>query len=109
MIGQLFDWLRVGIDTVLVYLGSLDWLTEAHRGRVYNAQPSMPPSRMVTSSRRAGRVTNKTKLLIYRGSDKIDDTAETIHWDHDSSSNAEPSKSQHVGAKGVDSGEALVS
>ncbi|KAK4683741.1 enhancer of polycomb-like protein, partial [Tremellales sp. Uapishka_1] len=66
----------------------------------------MAPSRMVTTSRRAGRVTNKTKLLIYRGSDKIDlGSAETIVWDHDHSASAEGTKSQHVGAKGVESNE----
>ena len=66
---------------------------------------------MVTaSSRRAGRVTNKTKLLIYRGSDKVDlGNAETIVWDHETSSSSEPAKHQHVGAKGVESGELLVS
>ncbi len=64
---------------------------------------------MVTSSRRAGRVTNKTKLLIYRGSDKVDlGNAETIVWDHETSSSSE-AKQQHVGAKGVESGELLVS
>ncbi len=65
---------------------------------------------MVTSSRRAGRVTNKTKLLIYRGSDKVDlRNAETIVWDHETSSSSETTKHQHVGAKGVESGELLVS
>ena len=61
-------------------------------------------------SRRAGRVTNKTKLLIYRGSDKVDlGDAETIVWDHDTSSSSDAVKHQHVGAKGVESGELLVS
>ena len=70
----------------------------------------MPPRGMVTSSRRAGRVTNKTKLLIYRGSDKVDlGNAETIVWDHEPSSASEGGKHQHVGAKGVESGELLVS
>lgn len=65
---------------------------------------------MVTTSRRAGRVTNKTKLLIHRGSDKVDlGNAEIIVWEHDSTSGAEATKHQHVGAKGVESGELLVS
>jgi enhancer of polycomb-like protein len=64
--------------------------------------------RMVTSSRRAGRVTNKTKLLIYRGSDKVDLAhAEVILWT-DGDGESAP-KNQHVGAKGVESGEMLVS
>jgi len=68
---------------------------------------------MVTTSRRAGRVTNKTKLLIYRGSDKVDlALAEVIVWEnqHDGNSssdgNAQP---HHVGAIGVESNELLVS
>lgn len=77
----------------------------------------MAPGRMVTSSRRAGRVTNKTKLLIYKGTDKVDlGAAETIVWEsNDPSSsnsahaNSESTKHQHVGAKGVESGELLVS
>lgn len=65
---------------------------------------------VTTSSRRAGRVTNKTKLLIYRGSDKVElGNAETIVWDHETSSSSEATKHQHVGAKGVESGELLVS
>ncbi|OCF37306.1 hypothetical protein I316_01215 [Kwoniella heveanensis BCC8398] len=71
----------------------------------------MAPGRMVTSSRRAGRVTNKTKLLIYKGTDKVDlSAAETIVWESDpssSSAHAEQTKHQHVGAKGVESGELL--
>ncbi|WVQ65343.1 uncharacterized protein L199_003519 [Kwoniella botswanensis] len=75
----------------------------------------MAPGRMVTSSRRAGRVTNKTKLLIYKGTDKVDlGAAETIVWEsNDPSSsnsahaNSESTKHQHVGAKGVESGELL--
>ncbi|WVF68779.1 hypothetical protein IAT40_003551 [Kwoniella sp. CBS 6097] len=71
----------------------------------------MAPGRMVTSSRRAGRVTNKTKLLIYKGTDKVDlSAAETIVWENDpssSSAHAEQTKHQHVGAKGVESGELL--
>lgn len=64
---------------------------------------------MVTTSRRANRLNNKTKLLIYRGSDKLDlSSAEIVHWDHDTSS-SEGNKHQHVGAKGVESGELLVS
>lgn len=85
----------------------------------------MPPSRMVTSSRRAGRVTNKTKLLIYRGSDRVDLAhAEIIVWEqsgggdhngtagggnHGSGEKSDHNKSQHVGAIGVESGELLVS
>jgi hypothetical protein len=74
----------------------------------------MPRSSMVTSSRRAGRVTNKTKLLIYRGSDKVDlGSAEVIVWENqqnsDGTTSAEGTKHQHVGAKGVESGELLVS
>lgn len=66
-------------------------------------------ARMVTSSRRAGRVTNKTKLLIYRGSDKVDlAAAETIVWENDPSG-SDAAKHHHVGAKGVESGELLVS
>lgn len=69
----------------------------------------MTSARMVTSSRRAGRVTNKTKLLVYRGSDKVDlSAAETIVWNSDSAS-GEATKNQHVGAKGVETGELLVS
>ncbi|WVQ96306.1 hypothetical protein IAU59_003410 [Kwoniella sp. CBS 9459] len=70
----------------------------------------MAPGRMVTSSRRAGRVTNKTKLLIFQGTDKVDlSAAETIVWENDpsSSAHAEQTKHQHVGAKGVESGELL--
>ncbi|WVW84986.1 hypothetical protein I302_107022 [Kwoniella bestiolae CBS 10118] len=75
----------------------------------------MAPGRMVNSSRRAGRVTNKTKLLIYKGTDKVDlGAAETIVWEsNDPSSNSthhassESTKHQHVGAKGVESGELL--
>nr|XP_031864462.1 uncharacterized protein CI109_000376 [Kwoniella shandongensis]KAA5531534.1 hypothetical protein CI109_000376 [Kwoniella shandongensis] len=65
---------------------------------------------MVTSSRRAGRVTNKTKLVIYKGSNKVDLTAaETIVWENESTggAHAEATKHQHVGAKGVESGELL--
>jgi enhancer of polycomb-like protein len=73
----------------------------------------MARTNMVTSSRRAGRVTNKTKLLIYRGSDKVDlGSAEVIVWDSqngDGTSSSEDTKHQHVGAKGVESGELLVS
>lgn len=70
----------------------------------------MPIRTMVTSSRRANRVTNKTKLLIYRGSDKVDlSNAETIVWEHDATASSEGVKHQHVGAKGVESGELLVS
>ncbi|ODO00149.1 hypothetical protein I350_06774 [Cryptococcus amylolentus CBS 6273] len=67
------------------------------------------PGRMVTSSRRAGRVTNKTKLLIYRGSDKVDpEVAETVLWDQDSSGAGKDStKHQHIGATGVESNELL--
>lgn len=68
---------------------------------------------MVTTSRRAGRVTNKTKLLIYRGSDKVDlGLAEVVVWEnqHDgNSSSSDGGKPHHVGAKGVESGELLVS
>ncbi|WWC71031.1 uncharacterized protein I206_104984 [Kwoniella pini CBS 10737] len=71
-------------------------------------------SRMVTSSRRAGRVTNKTKLLIYKGTDKIEENAaETIVWESNDSSasgsnqHSDQTKHQHVGAKGVESGELL--
>ena len=68
---------------------------------------------MVTSSRRAGRVTARTKLLIYRGSDKVDlALAEVVVWEnqHDgNSSSADGGKPHHVGAKGVESGELLVS
>ncbi|WVR06584.1 hypothetical protein IAU60_003616 [Kwoniella sp. DSM 27419] len=71
----------------------------------------MAPGRMVTSSRRAGRVTNKTKLVIYKGTDKVDlGAAETIVWESDPSGSGGASseqKSQHVGAKGVESGELL--
>ena len=64
--------------------------------------------RLVTSSRRAGRITNKTKLLIYRGSDKVDlGHAEVILWNDQDGENAP--KHHHVGAKGVESGEMLVS
>jgi hypothetical protein len=69
---------------------------------------------MVTTSRRAGRVTNKTKLLIYRGSDKVDlGVAEVIVWEnqHDGNSSSSDGSAQphHVGAKGVESNELLVS
>jgi hypothetical protein len=69
---------------------------------------------MVTTSRRAGRVTNKTKLLIYRGSDKVDlGLAEVIVWEnqHDGNSSSSDGNAQphHVGAKGVESNELLVS
>lgn len=65
---------------------------------------------VVTSSRRAARVNNKTKLLIYRGSDKVDlGSAEVIVWDHEQGASSEGPKHQHVGAKGVESGELLVS
>ena len=69
---------------------------------------------MVTSSRRlinkTKLLTNKTKLLIYRGSDKVDaGNAETIVWDHETSSSSEATKHQYLGAKGVDSDELLVS
>ncbi|WWC88395.1 uncharacterized protein L201_003306 [Kwoniella dendrophila CBS 6074] len=71
----------------------------------------MAPGRMVTSSRRAGRVTNKTKLLIYKGTDKVDlGAAETIVWESNESSgsaHSEQTKHQHVGAIGVESGELL--
>lgn len=66
-------------------------------------------SRLATSSRRAARVTQKTKLLVYRGSDKVDQSAaETIVWNAESASEA-ATKHQHVGAKGVETGELLVS
>jgi enhancer of polycomb-like protein len=69
---------------------------------------------MVTTSRRAGRVTNKTKLLIYRGSDKVDlGLAEVIVWEnqHDGNPSSSDAASQphHVGAIGVESNELLVS
>ena len=65
---------------------------------------------VTASSRRAGRVNNKTKLLVVRGSEKVDlGQAETIVWDDPSSASGEPAKHQHVGAKGVESGEFLVS
>lgn len=69
---------------------------------------------MVTTSRRAGRVTNKTKLLIYRGSDKVDlALAEVIVWEnqHDGNSSSSDGSAQphHVGAIGVESNELLVS
>ncbi|WRT68052.1 uncharacterized protein IL334_005027 [Kwoniella shivajii] len=73
----------------------------------------MAPGRMVTSSRRAGRVTNKTKLLIYKGTDKVDlGAAETIVWESNDpsasgSGHSEQTKHQHVGAIGVESGELL--
>ncbi|EIW67543.1 hypothetical protein TREMEDRAFT_33468 [Tremella mesenterica DSM 1558] len=61
----------------------------------------------VGSSRRAGRVTNKTRLVIYRGSDQVElSSAEVIVWETDPTS-SEPTKHQHVGAKGVESGELL--
>lgn len=54
-------------------------------------------------------MTNKTKLLVVRGSEKVDlGAAETIVWDEGSAS-SEATKNQHVGAKGVESGELLVS
>ena len=65
--------------------------------------------RLVTSSRRAGRVTNKTRLLVIRGSNDADlGEAEVIVWE-DGAANGEAQKHQHVGAKGVESGELLVS
>jgi len=69
---------------------------------------------MVTTSRRAGRVTNKTKLLIYRGSDKVDlALAEVIVWEnqHDGNPSSSDGSAQphHVGAIGVESNELLVS
>lgn len=64
---------------------------------------------MVTSSRRAGRITNKSRLLVYRGSDKVDlSAAETIVWNNDSASES-ANKHNSLGAKGVESGELLVS
>lgn len=68
------------------------------------------PGRMVTSSRRIGRVTNKTKLIIYRGSDKVDTSAaETVLWDQEAGGAGKDStKHQHIGATGVESGELLV-
>jgi len=68
----------------------------------------MVSQRMVTSSRRAGRVTNKTKLYVVRGTKEADlGEAEIIVWEE--GGNGEAAKSQHVGAKGVESGELLVS
>ncbi|ORY30601.1 enhancer of polycomb-like-domain-containing protein [Naematelia encephala] len=68
----------------------------------------MAPGRMVTSSRRAGRVTNKTKLLILKGNERADlASAEIIVWENETSSSSEGTKHQHVGAKGVESGELL--
>ena len=65
---------------------------------------------VTASSRRAGRVNNKTKLLVVRGSEKVDlAAAETIVWEEGTSGSGEPTKHQHVGAKGVESGEFLVS
>lgn len=70
----------------------------------------MVSSRLVTSSRRAGRVTNKTRLLVVRGTKEADlQDAEVIVWDDGSGGNGEATKNQHVGAKGVESGELLVS
>lgn len=70
---------------------------------------SMATGRMVTSSRRAGRITNKSRLLVYRGSDKVDlSAAETIVWNNDSASES-ANKHNSLGAKGVESGELLVS
>lgn len=60
------------------------------------------------SSRRAGRVTNKSRLLVVRGSDKIDSAvAETVLLQPEAAT-AEPSKNHGVGAKGVETGELLV-
>jgi hypothetical protein len=86
------------------------------RGRLDQRPASTHPShstamvsqRMVTSSRRAGRVTNKTKLYVVRGTKEADlGEAEIIVWEE--GGNGEAAKSQHVGAKGVESGELLVS
>lgn len=73
--------------------------------------PPSPASMVTTSSRRAGRVTNKTKLLIYRGNDKVDlGAAEVIVWENDHSAAADEPKSAHgLGAKGVENAELLVS
>lgn len=79
----------------------------------------MVSSRLVTSSRRAGRVTNKTKLLVVRGTKEADDLgeAEVVVWEDGSTSSVNnqaangetASQHNHVGAKGVESGELLVS
>nr|ODN91801.1 hypothetical protein L203_01053 [Cryptococcus depauperatus CBS 7841] len=62
---------------------------------------------MVTSSRRIAKLTNKTKLLIYHGSDKVDPSAvETVLWDQDNAAGAD-SKHQHIGPSGVENGELL--
>lgn len=60
------------------------------------------------SSRRAGRVTNKSRLLVVRGSDKIDSAAAETVLLQPEAATAEPSKSHGVGAKGVETGELLV-
>lgn len=86
-----------------------------HRDRFTAASPPLTPptpcmttARMVASSRRASRVSNKTKLLVYRGSDKVDSSlAEAIVWNADSASDS--ANKQHLGAKGVETGELLVS
>jgi enhancer of polycomb-like protein len=66
----------------------------------------MAGGRITGSMRRAARLTNKTKLLICRGTESIDvDQAEEILWDTDS---ADAPKHQHVGAMGVETGEMLV-
>lgn len=84
----------------------------------YPTQHRMVSSRLVTSSRRAGRVTNKTKLLVVRGTKEADDLgdAEVVVWEdgstsanHQAANGSESSKHNHVGAKGVESGELLVS
>lgn len=134
---KIFTWLLLSTDLLpsLCFLlcpapslrENKRWLADAYHPRpgalylchrrvtsIPPSPPLMAPSRMVTSSRRAGRVTNKTKLLIYRGSNKVDLAhAEIIVWDqageNGTGGKAEANKHQHVGAIGVESGELLVS
>ena len=66
----------------------------------------MAGGRNAASSRRAARLTNKTKLLICRGTESVDlAQAEAFLWDTDT---ADAPKNQHVGAMGVETGEMLV-
>ena len=66
----------------------------------------MAGGRIAASSRRAARLTNKTKLLVCRGTESVDlDAAEPFLWESDA---ADQAKNQHVGSMGVESGEMLV-
>ena len=60
----------------------------------------------MAGSRRAARLTNKSRLLVCRGTKSINSAeTEPFLWESDA---ADAPKHQHVGSMGVETGEMLV-